>query len=155
MELERLLQYLAQSLGHDSFRLNENGVLSLRFEGDIVIHLEPDPAETDCHLYSTLCRVPDDPRAKATLLEALLTANCFGRGTAGSAFAIDEQASEIILCRRFITEYADPADLMRWLQDMVSTMAVWRQRLPDLLGAADSYYSGFGGPADSAFAIKI
>jgi hypothetical protein len=154
MELEQLLQHLASSLGHENFELNENGVLSLRFDEDIVVHLEPDPDERHCHFYSALCRVPEEVEPRHRLLEALMTANTFGKGTGGAAFGLDESQNELVLTRTFSFERVQPEDLMPWLQDMVSVMDVWRKRLPDL-GAAEVPASGGEDAADFGYAIRV
>ncbi len=132
MELEQLLHYLAQSLGQETFELNEDGVLSLCFDDDIIVNLEPGPEGEDCHLYAVLCRLPADPESRLDLFEALMTANCFGKGTAGASFSLDEEENEILLGRIFRIQTTEPAALTQWLQDMISTMDIWRQRLPTL-----------------------
>jgi hypothetical protein len=154
MELEQLLQHLASSLGHENFELNEHGVLSLRFDDDIVVHLEPDPDEYHCHLYSTLCRVPEDTGTRQRILEALMTANTFGKGTGGAAFGLDEGQNELVLTRTFSLERVQPKDLMPWLQDMVSVMDIWRKRLPEL-GAAEFPAGGGDDSAEIAYAIRV
>lgn len=132
MDLALLLQQLATSLGLESLELNENGVLSLEFDGEVTVHLEPDPQSDACHLYSTLCRIPDDEAARLTLFSAILAANGFGRGTLGAAFAVDEQAQEVILGRIFRPARTEAEDLRQWLSEMVSAVNIWRQRLPEL-----------------------
>ena len=132
MELEQLLHYLAQSLGQETLELNESGVLSLRFGDDIVTHLEPDPNGVDCHLYSVLCHLPEDPDSRRSLDEALMAANCFGKGTAGATFGLDEQQNEFVLTRTFRIQRTEPGDLFQWIQDTVTVMDIWRKRLPEL-----------------------
>ena len=133
MEIEQLLQDLAQALGQESLAFNESGVLSLRFGDDIVIHLEPDPDEEHCHLYSVLCRVPESADSRHTIMEALMTANTFGKGTAGAAFGLDEQQNEFVLTRTFVIQSTQSDELFQWLQDTVSVMDIWQRRLPELV----------------------
>ena len=134
MDLAHLLQQLATSLGVDSLELNEHGVLSLQFDDKVIVHMEPDPQTEDCHMYSSLCRIPDDEGARLALFSAILAANGFGRGTLGAAFAVDEQAQEVILARIFRPERTEVEDLRHWISEMVSAMNIWLQRLPELGG---------------------
>lgn len=154
MEFEQLLQYLAKSLGHESFELNENGVLSLSFGDGILVNLEPEPDGLTFQMYSVLCRLPDTEEEAMTLFEALLKANCFGRGTSGAVFALDEQQDEILLCRSFSTARTEPADLFAALQDMVSVMDVWRERLPEL-GAPEPEAAEAGQDPSMVYAIRV
>lgn len=154
MEFEQLLQYLAKSLGHESFELNENGVLSLQFGDDLLLHLEPDPDEVRFHLYSTLCRLPATEAEGAALFSALLKANCFGRGTGGAFFAVDEAQSEVLLSRVFTTARTEPDDLFSALQDMVSHMDIWRKRLPEL-GAGELESTSTEEDLSMIYAIRV
>ena len=132
MKLSSLLQQVADSLGIDSLELNEHGVLALQIDDDVVISLEPDPDEEICHLYSSLCRVPEDDEARAQLLEALMTANCFGKGTAGASFGLDDKNHEILLGRVFDPERTTSEELLPWITNMVEVIQIWRTRLQEL-----------------------
>jgi len=134
MDLAHLLQQLATSLGVDALELNEHGVLSLEFDETVTLHLEPDPHTDECHLYTTLCRIPEDDGARLTLFSAILAANGFGRGTFGAAFGVDEQAREVILARIFRPARTEAEDLRQWISELVSAVNIWRQRIPELGG---------------------
>lgn len=136
MELPVLLQYVSQALGLETLELNEHGVLSLRFNGTIDLHVEPDPDGVHCHVYSPLCRVPEQAEPRLALFEAVLSGNCFGRGSGGAAFAYDEHNREILLCRQIVLATTDPQQLQNWMRDMLVVMETWQQRLPEILGQA-------------------
>jgi hypothetical protein len=132
MEFSMLLHYLGTQLGLDTLALNDHGVASLKFGDDLVVHLEPDPQQPVAHLYAPLCKLPADAAGRSALLEPLLIANAFGRGTAGAFFSIDENHQEILLGRILDLNRIEPQDLHQWLKDIVSTLVIWRRRLPGL-----------------------
>ena len=136
MEFQLLLDYLGKQLGLDTLTLNENGVASLKFGDDLVVHLEPDPKLPEAHLYAPLCKL--NAATRSTLLEPLLIANAFGRGTAGAFFSIDEPQQEVLLGRIFDLNQTEPEALYRHLKDLVSVLVIWRRRLPDLLAKQDA-----------------
>ena len=138
MKLSALLQQVANALGVASLELNEHGVLALQIDEDIVISLEPDPDEEVCHLYSSLCRVPEDAEARAQLLEALITANCFGKGTSGASFGLDDINHEILLGRVFDPEKTTPEELLPWITNMVEVIQFWRTQLQEMSPDADA-----------------
>jgi len=138
MELPVLLQYVSDALGLESLELNEHGVMSLRFNDSIDLHIEPDPDDRHCHLYSQLCRVPDDAGQRLALFEALLSANCFGRGSGGATFSVDDHNREVLLGRQFDLTMTDPQQLQDWMLSVLTNMEVWRQRLPDILGQSSN-----------------
>jgi hypothetical protein len=152
MELSALLHELASSLGMESLELNENGVLSLQFDDTIVINLEPDPQSGECHLYSSFCRAPEDAESRSRLFGALLAGNCFGRGTDGAAFSLDESSDEILLGRQFDLEAARPEQLLAWLRDLVTIMDIWQQRLPEITG--DTARPAAQPPDESTYFIR-
>ena len=132
MELQHLLDYVAQELGLSSLDLNESGVASLQIGEHLILNIEPDPDGSHCHLYSSLCRLPSDDESRLRLYDALLRANNFGKGTAGATFSVDHQHGEILLGRVFNPAQTEPTDVMSWLQDMVEVMEIWQQRVLDL-----------------------
>ncbi|WP_038169391.1 type III secretion system chaperone [Verrucomicrobium sp. BvORR106] len=135
MEFQLLLDYLGKQLGLDTLSLNENGVVSLKFGDDITVHLEPDPKAPTAHLYSPLCKL--NAATRSALLEPLLIANAFGRGTAGAFFSIDEPQQEVLLGRIIDLNQAEPQALYQHLKDLVSVLVIWRRRLPELLARQD------------------
>ncbi|HSJ01207.1 MAG TPA: type III secretion system chaperone [Verrucomicrobium sp.] len=136
MEFPLLLQYLGGLLGMGDLALNDNGVLSLQFGDAIVIHLEPDPDGIRGHLYGSFGPAPSDPVERARLFEALLSANCFGRGTEGATFSLDEHEQELLLGRIFICEETEPQVLFSWIKDIVGSLDVWKGRRLELLDPA-------------------
>jgi hypothetical protein len=132
MDLDYLLQQLATSLGTVSLELNENGVLSMQFEDDLVVNIEPELEKEICHLYCVLWRAPEDEEARLRLFTALLTANCFGHGTGGAAFSLDEQSLEILLGRTFRPERTTVEELRQWISEMIPVVEIWQRRLSDL-----------------------
>jgi hypothetical protein len=138
MELSALLHQLASTLGMEALELNEHGVLSLQFGDTTVINLEPDPQSGECHMYSSLCRAPEDADSRSQLFGAFLAGNCFGRGTAGAAFSLDESNDEILLGRQFELEAARPEQLIAWLRDFLTIMDIWQKRLPEIIGNSSS-----------------
>lgn len=154
MELSLLLHYLGTHLGLDTLALNDHGVASLKFGDDFVVHLEPDLRQPWAHLYAPLCPLPADAGAKAALLEPLLIANAFGRGTGGAAFAIDEEHHEIILGRIFHPATTEPQELLQALQDLVGTLAIWKRRLHELADGGTGSASGNGASQPSPSAVS-
>lgn len=148
MEFPLLLQYLGKLLGQETLELNSQGVLGLRFGKDLDINLEPDPDGLRCHMHATLCAVPSDPAQRLKMLEALMSANAFGRGTSNAAFSIDEHANDILLGQIFECSRIEPQDLYDSLLAMVGTLDTWRGRLHGLSDGNAIYdeenYKAFG-----------
>ena len=139
MKLDLLLQSLGAALGMNDLALNEHGVVSLEFEGRYRITIEPDPDGEFFHLYSPLCRIPEDAAARYSLYEALLTANCYGRGTLGSSFAIDEASAEVVLGRRFDGESTQGQELVDALRGQLTVLDHWHTLLPEVLHPAAAH----------------
>lgn len=142
MEFTILLQYLGKLLGQETLELNDNGVLGLRFGKDLDIQIEPDPDGVHGHLYGTLCPLPADPVHRLRLMEAVLSANAFGRGTSRASFSLDEHSGEILLGKIFACQKTEPQELHGFLVDLVGTLKIWRTRLHDLTSMEAAPASG-------------
>jgi hypothetical protein len=97
MTTNDLIRDMGRSTGDPEFSLNENGLASLEFDGDVRIEIEYDEANELLHLYSPVAQASDVDNPLA--LRALLKANLYRDECGAGAFALDEGQDEIVAYR--------------------------------------------------------
>ena len=132
MKSDGLLAELGDKLGIDAFRLNDNGVASLEFDGKTAVHFEPDETGDSLAMYASLLRWPDSHEEQAKLGAILLEANLFGSGTGGFIFSLDAHFHEVVLEQRFPLQSATSEELHRRLGDFLEVIDIWSERLADI-----------------------
>lgn len=100
MDISPLVEELGRLCG-SALDMPPGGAVALKFDGDVVVHLEHDAEDEYLHLYTVLGSEPADARASESIHRRLLVANLFGHHTGGAAIAIDPANGEILLTRRF------------------------------------------------------
>lgn len=97
MNIDDLMQQLGEELNLPNFRLDDNGVCRLMFEGPTIVDLEYEQETSILYVYSVLARIPNEGREN--VYEQLLAANLFSRQTAGNVLGIALEEGEILLTR--------------------------------------------------------
>lgn len=139
METALLLAELGRLLGMDDLKLNVNGVASLQFDKRMTTHFEPMPDGEHLLMYAAVCKWPEEPSEQVALATMFLEANLWGRGTAGSVFALDSGEGEIVLERQIPLATVTSDSMRRQLEQFVEVVDLWMTRI---LTKADHHEPG-------------
>lgn len=98
MRAQDLIEEFARRSGCGA-RPNEEGVVSLLFDGRHTVVIETASENGTMTLYSVVAKLPPPGEERAALAERLLELNLFGSGTGPAAFAVDPLEDEVVLNR--------------------------------------------------------
>ena len=138
-EVEAILKKLAQVLDISSLSLDANNKCLILFDDKIVLNIEFSEEEGVLFIYSFLGLVPFF--SKERILEHLLEANFFWKGSNGSTFAIDKQSRTLILEKKFNVEGLDYNFFEDSLTIFVDTVEYWTKTIHDIETEAENLLS--------------
>mgnify|MGYP001190431276 CR=1 FL=1 len=90
----------------------------------------------------------------AALLREMLSANLYGRGTAGAALALDPVRNAVVVQRILPADRLDFATFQRAIEDLIDAARTWRERF----SAGDGTTTSAAGADPAAFeasAIRV
>jgi hypothetical protein len=145
MSIDELLREFGSRSGLGVLSRNGEGVCRLIFNGGLIVDIEAPDRDPDLHLTATVG--PLAPRASASLLRALLSANLMTRESGGAALALDLNRDEVVLHRQLPAEGLDYAAFERSLDSFLSHLERCRRLLDEessapVSGLADSFGEG-------------
>jgi len=112
--------------------LNTHGVCSLRFDGDMVVNIEPEEDTDIIHVYGKVCAIPKYLKRQNTLYTELLTANFFGNGTGLEArFSIHPHDKEVLLSQSINITTLTTEEFLNSMQRFVNILEIWRQQIKE------------------------
>ncbi len=127
MDIHSILSQLGQQMGLPQLKLDENRVCRLVFDQRLVVDIEASDDEKIVHLYALVGEVP--PEDKEAFMALLLEANLFGKGTGGSAFALDHNHHEVYLCRVVLIESLAYQEFVNMLETFVNHLEAWMDKI--------------------------
>lgn len=135
MQIDDAIAQLGQKMGVE-LKLDENRACRLVFDGTINVDFEAPDALADQLVMSCVVAADVFPEGREAVLQSLLEANLFGRGTGGGTLALDEERGEILLQRALTMSHADLQDLVNAMEQLVQYAEAWTERLKKGPGAA-------------------
>ena len=130
-----LLDHLAAKAGLPAIRLNDDGAVSLALGERVTLTLRWLPDDEALVMFSVLGSLPLHDRQ--ALLEELLRANRFGRGTGHATLSLDEaQPPRALLAQRLQTRHLEPGDFVQAVEAFVAVAERWMVRLDEAVGPA-------------------
>jgi len=126
LELQRLLDQFATSIGLSDLQLDDDGLCALRFSGMVTVEMS---AEGDKLLiYSDLGAVPAGGEART--YTSLLQANLFWHSTYGATLSItDDHPAHVVLALQCAWPSLTPVRFEEIMEQFVSTAEHWMARL--------------------------
>ena len=127
MDIHSILTQLGQQMGLPQLKLDENNVCRLVFDQRLVVDIEATDNNKVIHFYALVGELP--PENKEDFMANLLEANLFGKGTGGSAFALDHNHQEIYLCRLLLIDSLAYQDFVNILETFVNHLEAWMDKI--------------------------
>jgi len=124
---QSLLKDLGVLIGFEDFALDDDGTASLAFDELDVIFAAED--ERHLALFAPLGKAGSSGGASRTLLEEMLAANCFQRGTAGGALGYDPERKVFVLSHRVALDGLEAGGLFALVETFVDLGEAWTARL--------------------------
>lgn len=126
LELQRLLDQFAASIGLSDLQLDNDGLCALRFGGTVTVEMS---AEDDKLLiYSDLGAVLDGE--ESPVYTSLLQANLFWHSTYGATLSItDDHPAHVVLALQINWPSLTPVKFEEIMEQFVSTAEHWMTRL--------------------------
>ena len=124
---EAIIQ-LGQQMGVE-LRLDAQRACRLVFNGTLAVDFEAPQALPDQLVMSCVVAKDTFPQGRPAVLQSLLAANLFGRGTGGGLLALDEERGEILLQRTLNVTRASLPDLLHALEQLLQHAEAWVERL--------------------------
>ena len=138
MNAQDLIAQLAQETKLFDLKLDENGCARLVFDQSINIDIEHVQDENQLVLYAVL-ELPQTGDNRSAVLEKLLKANYFGRGTGGAVFSLDPWKNDILLTKTLDLNHCDWVEFSNALDSLVNAVEHWQAELT----AAPTQPAGF------------
>lgn len=120
-----LLEALGTDLGIAGLHLDDEGRCTLAFD-DVRVTFEFDEQRGQVFLYAGLGILPAD--APAALLERLLGANLFWRGTGGATLGLDEGSRRLVLVQAVASDTINETAFRAVVERFVATAETWMGR---------------------------
>jgi len=121
MRATELIEEFARRTGCGA-KPNEDGVVSLLFDGRHTVVIETAGDAGTMTIYAVVARMPPPGEERSALAERLLALNLFGAGTGAASFAVDPLEDEVILNRVLAVDRIDYATFEAALEDFVSRL---------------------------------
>lgn len=141
MQIDDAIAQLGQKMGVE-LKLDENRACRLVFDGTLNVDFEAPEALADQLVMSCVVAPDVFPEGREAVLQSLLEANLFGRGTGGGTLALDEERGEILLQRALTMSRSDLQDLVNAMEQLVQYAEAWMERLKKGPGAAPEVSMG-------------
>jgi len=125
MTIDTILAEFGTRTGMGALRLGPQGTCRLIFDGEYIVDIEA-PAGA-VHLSCTVG--PADADLGPAFVRRMLGANFMGRETGGAALALDEVASEVVMCRSLPTAGLTAQDFETAVEAFVAAVQVWRAEI--------------------------
>lgn len=128
-EFTRALDALVREKGGEMPKLDDNGTVTLSVGGVALSFVcgDGEPGYVYCHaVVGSLEGLEHADR----VLEDLLQANFFWRGTEGGTLSVLEETNEVMLADRRVASFFETAeDLLGYAKAMAACVADWREHL--------------------------
>ena len=117
-------------LGLDGLAADADGQCGITVDATITVHLLHDPQAEAVALFAVVGTLPADRRA--VVLELLLAANLFWRGTGGGTLGLDQTDDAIVLAERLALRGLHPSSVIERVRAMADRALAWRSALGEV-----------------------
>lgn len=124
-----LLKMLGAEVGIDALAADGNNSCSMSFD-DIVVNMECMEESSTLFMYSAVGRVSEE--SKYVIMEELLDANCFFKGTQGASLGIDKASGIVML------QYQSPLATLEYcafrkiLNNFIAVSELYKRKIDSL-----------------------
>jgi len=126
MKLENLLPEYAQKLGMGKIVPEADGIVTLRFNDEHLVTLEPSLDGEGFYIYSVVGSMPE---MEEELARELLGSNLFGKETGHASLGYEPTVGALLLFQFFHHETTDLTAFEKELEKFLGYLAHWKGRL--------------------------
>lgn len=131
-----LLKMLGAEVGIDTLACDVNGSCSMSFDA-IVVNMEYLEESSTLFFYSAIAKV--EKESKSVIMEELLDANCFFKGTQGASLGLDKVSGIVMLQYQSHVSTLEYGTFRNILQNFLTVADVYMRKInsSELLSTVD------------------
>ena len=135
MELSELMRRFAEESGISALGPDEKGMYAVLID-NMTVTFRVRPDQNLLETRAPVCAVTE--KMRDTICPVMLESMFLGQATGGSAFILDEEKGEAVLCRTDWLTLLDVAAFRAMLEKFVNILEEWRNLTDDFAAVVDA-----------------